>query len=68
MKADIVSVYKVVKESDIPNGEYIGLWSGGVITFDVKNNKFRLNVSNGIRGTVNCIIKVSSREIDVEVP
>ena len=66
----ITTVLSVTREvnvlTEVPNGEYDGLWSGNEVSFSTKAFDFKLIVDKTLRGmNIPCKVNVSNGHIFV---
>lgn len=54
---------KLPQKTTLPNGSYIGTYSGYIITIDYKNESYEIAVDEGIRGLVKVVVTIDGNNI-----
>lgn len=54
-----VEQFSLVEISNIPDGEYDGIWGGYEVEFTVDGKKYKARTENGVRGmNIPCVVSV----------
>lgn len=64
-KSTMPSLYKIT-EARLPDGEYLGIWSGNEVTLIYGGLEHQGTAATAIRGTSKCVVTVRSGEISVQ--